>query len=65
MQNKRGRAYYSLLPLILFGGIAPAYFKLIYYVPADEILTHRVIWSFFLYGGADEHLPPVVLFKKR
>ena len=26
-------------------GIAPAYFKLIYYVPADEILTHRVIWS--------------------
>ncbi|ECI4470308.1 EamA family transporter RarD [Salmonella enterica subsp. enterica] len=28
-------------------GIAPTYFKLIYYVPADEILTHRVIWSFF------------------
>ncbi|OAT20694.1 RarD family protein [Buttiauxella gaviniae ATCC 51604] len=28
-------------------GIAPAYFKLIHYVPADEILTHRVIWSFF------------------
>ncbi|WP_249086838.1 EamA family transporter RarD [Raoultella ornithinolytica] len=28
-------------------GIAPANFKLIYYVPADEILTHRVIWSFF------------------
>ena len=28
-------------------GIAPAYFKLIAYVPADEILTHRVIWSFF------------------
>lgn len=28
-------------------GIAPAYFKLIYYVPADEILTHRVIWSLF------------------
>lgn len=28
-------------------GIAPAYFKFIYYVPADEILTHRVIWSFF------------------
>ncbi|STJ14302.1 RarD protein [Escherichia coli] len=47
MQNKRGRAYYSLLPLIFIWGIAPAYFKLIYYVPADEILTHRVIWSFF------------------
>ncbi|HBC81138.1 MAG TPA: EamA family transporter RarD, partial [Escherichia sp.] len=28
-------------------GIAPAYFKLIDYVPANEILTHRVIWSFF------------------
>jgi chloramphenicol-sensitive protein RarD len=28
-------------------GIAPAYFKVIDYVPADEILTHRVIWSFF------------------
>lgn len=45
-QNKHGRAYYSLLPPILFGD-RPAYFKLIYYVPADEILTHRVIWSFF------------------
>lgn len=43
-------------------GIAPAYFKLIYYVPADEILTHRDL-VVFLYGGADEHLPPVVLFK--
>lgn len=30
-------------------GIAPAYFKLIYYVPTDEILTHRVIWSFSLW----------------
>lgn len=28
-------------------GIAPAYFKLIDYVPANEIFTHRVIWSFF------------------
>lgn len=28
-------------------GIAPAYFKLIQDVPADEILTHRIIWSFF------------------
>jgi len=28
-------------------GIAPAYFKLIWFVPADEILTHRIIWSFF------------------
>jgi chloramphenicol-sensitive protein RarD len=28
-------------------GIAPAYFKLIQFVPANEILTHRIIWSFF------------------
>lgn len=28
-------------------GIAPAYFKLLKAVPAEEILTHRVIWSFF------------------
>lgn len=28
-------------------GIAPVYFKIIKQVPADEILTHRIIWSFF------------------
>ncbi|WP_369789206.1 EamA family transporter RarD [Rouxiella sp. WC2420] len=28
-------------------GVAPAYFKLLQRVPAEEILTHRVIWSFF------------------
>ncbi|WP_051937351.1 EamA family transporter RarD [Erwinia sp. 9145] len=28
-------------------GIAPAYFKLIKQVSPDEIMTHRVIWSFF------------------
>jgi len=28
-------------------GIAPVYFKLIQQVPADEILAHRIIWSFF------------------
>jgi len=27
-------------------GIAPVYFKLLKQVPAEEILTHRVIWSF-------------------
>ncbi len=50
MDAKQTRqAYYSLLPLSFIWGIAPAYFKLIYYVPADEILTHRVIWSFFFF----------------
>ncbi|MFU9137517.1 EamA family transporter RarD [Erwinia tasmaniensis] len=28
-------------------GVAPAYFKLIQEVPPTEIMTHRVIWSFF------------------
>jgi chloramphenicol-sensitive protein RarD len=35
------------LAAYLIWGIAPAYFKVIGYVPADEILTHRIIWSFF------------------
>ncbi len=26
-------------------GLAPAYFKLIDYVPANEILAHRILWS--------------------
>lgn len=29
-------------------GVAPIYFKSIKEVPAEEILTHRIIWSFFL-----------------
>ncbi|KLN46061.1 chloramphenical resistance permease RarD [Providencia rettgeri] len=28
-------------------GVAPIYFKSIQEVPAEEILTHRIIWSFF------------------
>ena len=32
---------------LFYLSVAPAYFKFIAYVPADEILTHRVIWSFF------------------
>ncbi|OAT51878.1 RarD family protein [Providencia heimbachae ATCC 35613] len=28
-------------------GVAPIYFKSIKQVPAEEILTHRIIWSFF------------------
>ncbi len=31
----------------LIWGLAPAYFKLIQQVPAQEILTHRIIWSVF------------------
>ncbi|MGL5170092.1 MAG: EamA family transporter RarD, partial [Edwardsiella tarda] len=35
------------LTAYLIWGIAPIYFKLIQQVPATEILTHRIIWSFF------------------
>ncbi|HEM8864767.1 TPA: EamA family transporter RarD [Providencia stuartii] len=31
----------------LIWGVAPIYFKTIQEVPAEEILTHRIIWSFF------------------
>lgn len=44
-QTRQG-VFFALAAYFIWG-IAPAYFKLIYYVPADEILTHRVIWSFF------------------
>lgn len=48
MDAKQTRQGVSLaLAAYFIWGIAPAYFKLIWYVPADEILTHRVIWSFF------------------
>ncbi|WP_447315361.1 EamA family transporter RarD [Klebsiella michiganensis] len=45
-KQTRGGILLALAAYFIWG-IAPAYFKLIYYVPADEILTHRVIWSFF------------------
>ncbi|MCE9938318.1 MULTISPECIES: EamA family transporter RarD [Serratia] len=44
-QTRRG-IFFALAAYFIWG-IAPAYFKLIQQVPADEILTHRVIWSFF------------------
>jgi chloramphenicol-sensitive protein RarD len=35
----------------LLWGVLPAYWKLVYPVPAQEILAHRIIWSFFLMLG--------------
>jgi chloramphenicol-sensitive protein RarD len=29
-------------------GLFPVYFKLIAYVPADQIIAHRIVWSFLL-----------------
>ncbi|MCC4108031.1 EamA family transporter RarD [Serratia ureilytica] len=44
-QTRQG-IFFALAAYFMWG-IAPAYFKLIQQVSADEILTHRVIWSFF------------------
>ena len=35
------------LSACLIWGLAPVYFKFLQHVPAIEILTHRVVWSFF------------------
>lgn len=45
-QQTRQGIFFALAAYFIWG-VAPAYFKLIQQVPADEILTHRVIWSFF------------------
>lgn len=42
----RSGALFALAAYLIWG-LAPVYFKYINYVPADEIVTHRVIWSFF------------------
>lgn len=49
-QQTRQGIFFALAAYFIWG-IAPAYFKLIQQVPADEILTHRVIWSFFFMLG--------------
>ncbi|WP_114194926.1 EamA family transporter RarD [Edaphovirga cremea] len=45
-QQTRQGIFFALGAYFIWG-IAPVYFKLIQQVPADEILTHRIIWSFF------------------
>lgn len=45
-QRTRQGIFFALAAYFIWG-IAPAYFKFIQEVPADEILTHRIIWSFF------------------
>ncbi|MCS3406690.1 EamA family transporter RarD [Serratia sp. AKBS12] len=49
-QQTRQGIFFALAAYFIWG-IAPVYFKLIQQVPADEILTHRVIWSFFFMLG--------------
>ncbi|MEE3664115.1 EamA family transporter RarD [Brenneria sp. g21c3] len=45
-QQTRKGIFFALGAYTIWG-IAPVYFKLLEHVPADEILTHRIIWSFF------------------
>ncbi|HBC5208220.1 MULTISPECIES: EamA family transporter RarD [Serratia] len=45
-KQMRQGIFFALAAYFMWG-IAPAYFKLIQQVSADEILTHRIIWSFF------------------
>ncbi|WP_340609942.1 EamA family transporter RarD [Xenorhabdus bharatensis] len=44
-QTTKGILY--ALGAYLIWGLAPIYFKEIHYVPPDEIVSHRVIWSVF------------------
>ncbi len=44
-QTRQGICY--ALGAYFIWGIAPVYFKLLQQVAPDEIMTHRVIWSFF------------------
>ena len=45
--KKYGGAYAAAVAYILWG-ILPAYWKLLHAVPAYEILSHRMVWSFLL-----------------
>src|SRR5690625_2653927 len=49
MENKEEKTgiFYITAAYILWGFL-PIYWKLIDYVPADEILAHRIVWSFIL-----------------
>lgn len=44
-QQSRQGVFFALGAYFIWG-IAPAYFKLLEQVPATEILTHRILWSF-------------------
>lgn len=46
LSQTRAGALFALTAYLIWG-IAPVYFKYIDNVPADEIVSHRVVWSFF------------------
>ncbi len=51
MASEQSRGSLYAIAAYFLWGIAPVYFKLIQDIPALEILTHRVLWSFVLLLG--------------
>lgn len=47
MNTQRRQGFFYALCAFLIWGMAPVYFKSIQQIPSGEILSHRVIWSFF------------------
>lgn len=46
--RSRQGVIFALCAYVIWGGIAPIYFKTVAHVPAFEVLAHRIIWAFFL-----------------
>lgn len=43
-----GRGFWYGLGAYTLWGLFPVYFKLIGFVPADQVIAHRIVWSFLL-----------------
>jgi len=48
VNSGEGRGLWYGLCAYMLWGLFPVYFKLIGYVPADQIIAHRIVWSFLL-----------------
>lgn len=46
--SAQGRGLWYGLTAYTLWGLFPVYFKLIGFVPADQIIAHRIVWSFLL-----------------
>ena len=46
--SAQGRGLWYGLTAYTLWGLFPVYFKLIGFVPADQIIAHRILWSFLL-----------------
>ena len=48
ISSGHGRGFWYGLIAYMLWGMFPVYFKLIGFVPADQIIAHRIVWSFLL-----------------